>query len=50
MPEIADADAHVIEGATFARQAFERFPEQIEFRPGADGGLFGLEERDRPRA
>jgi len=47
MPEIVDADAHVIEGATFARQAFEHFRDKIEFRAGADGGLF-IEGRPYP--
>ena len=47
MPEIVDADAHVIEGATFAREALERFPEQVELRSGENGGLY-IEGRPYP--
>jgi predicted TIM-barrel fold metal-dependent hydrolase len=37
MPEIVDADAHVIEGASFAKQALARWPDRFRFQVGEDG-------------
>jgi predicted TIM-barrel fold metal-dependent hydrolase len=37
MPRIVDADAHVIEGALFARQALERWPDRFAFKVADDG-------------
>lgn len=49
MPTIIDADAHVIEGGTFAGEAIKRWPDKIAFRKGEDGrfGLF-IEGRRYP--
>ncbi len=51
MPEIIDADAHVIEGATFARQALSRWPDRVKFESGNDrtGGFF-IEGRRYPES
>jgi hypothetical protein len=49
MPGIIDADAHVIEGASFARQALARWPELVKYHVGADGrGGFRIEGRRYP--
>jgi predicted TIM-barrel fold metal-dependent hydrolase len=37
MPQIIDADAHVVEGASFFQQAFARWPELVKFQVGRDG-------------
>ena len=37
MPPIVDADAHVIEGAPFAKLALERWPDRFSFRVADDG-------------
>jgi predicted TIM-barrel fold metal-dependent hydrolase len=39
--EIVDADAHVVEGATFAKEVLSRWPDRVQFRVGEDG-LGGL--------
>ncbi len=51
MPEIIDADAHVIEGATFAKQALSRWPDRVKFESGNDrtGGFF-IEGRRYPES
>ena len=49
MPTIIDADAHILEGAVVGSQALRRWPDLVEYRPGADGrgGLF-IEGRRYP--
>jgi predicted TIM-barrel fold metal-dependent hydrolase len=37
MPEIIDADAHVIEAASFMKEAFSRWPDRMRFQAGEDG-------------
>ena len=32
MPRIVDADAHVVEGATFAREALSRWPDKVQYK------------------
>ena len=49
MPQIIDADAHVVEGASFARQALARWPERVKYQAGPDGkGGFTIEGRRYP--
>ena len=49
MPRIVDADAHVVEGATFAREALSRWPDKVQYEKGKDGiGSFRLEGRRYP--
>jgi uncharacterized protein len=49
MSQIIDADAHVVEGASFARQALTRWPERVKYQTGADGkGGFTIEGRRYP--
>jgi len=51
MPQIIDADAHVVEGASFAKQALSRWPERVKFSAGRDGkGGFTLEGRRYPES
>jgi hypothetical protein len=49
MPQIIDADAHVVEGASFARQALTRWPERVKYQTAPDGkGGFTIEGRRYP--
>jgi hypothetical protein len=49
MPQIIDADAHVVEGASFAQQALARWPELVKYQVGKDGkGGFTMEGRRYP--
>ena len=49
MTQIIDADAHVVEGASFARQALARWPERVKYQTGPDGkGGFTIEGRRYP--
>jgi predicted TIM-barrel fold metal-dependent hydrolase len=49
MSEIVDADAHVIEGGSFAKQALARWPERVKFEVGEDGmGGLAIEGRRYP--
>jgi predicted TIM-barrel fold metal-dependent hydrolase len=41
MSGIVDADAHVVEGASFAKEVLARWPDRVQFRVGKDG-LGGL--------
>ena len=46
---IIDADAHVVEGASFAKQALARWPERVKYQVGTDGkGDFTMEGRRYP--
>ena len=47
--KIVDADAHVIEGASFAGEAMQRWPEKIRYQTADDGsGGFFIEGRRYP--
>jgi predicted TIM-barrel fold metal-dependent hydrolase len=49
MHEVIDADAHVVEGASFAGEALRRWPEKIAYQKGPDGrGGFWIEGRRYP--
>ena len=48
MLEVIDADAHVVEGATFAGEALRRWPEHMAYRPREGGGDFWIEGRRYP--
>ena len=49
MSEVIDADAHVIEGGSFAAEALRRWPEKMAFRKQADGRAgFVIEGRRYP--
>ena len=49
MSEIIDADAHVVEGASFAKEALSRWPELVKYRVAEDGtGGFFIEGRRYP--
>jgi hypothetical protein len=49
MPQIIDADAHVVEGASFAQQALARWPQLVKYQVGKDGkGGFTMEGRRYP--
>ena len=49
MPQIIDADAHVVEGASFAQQALARWPQLVKYQAGKDGkGGFTMEGRRYP--
>ena len=49
MSAVIDADAHVIEGASFAQQALERWPDKVGFEQAADGSMgFLIEGRRYP--
>jgi len=49
MPKIIDADAHVVEGASFAKQALARWPQLVKYQVGKDGkGGFSIEGRRYP--
>ena len=49
MPTIIDADAHMVEGTSFATEALARWPEHVEYRAADDGsGGFLIEGRRYP--
>ncbi len=49
MIEVIDADAHVVEGASFAGEALRRFPDRVAFRSDGSGrGSFIIEGRRYP--
>lgn len=46
---IVDADAHVVEGATFMREMSERFPDKVQFRIDERGPSLLIEGRSYPQ-
>jgi predicted TIM-barrel fold metal-dependent hydrolase len=49
MAEVVDADAHAVEGASFAGEALRRWPEKMAYRPRpGGGGDFWIEGRRYP--
>jgi predicted TIM-barrel fold metal-dependent hydrolase len=51
MPLVIDADAHVIEGAAFAREALARWPDRVQLARAPDGTpYFAIEGRRYPNA
>jgi predicted TIM-barrel fold metal-dependent hydrolase len=51
MSTVIDADAHVVEGAAFTAQVFERWPDKIEFRVSpTDGASLVIEGRRYPES